>query len=64
MSISKHVDDHMLADRHCFLVFHLNRYGSPPGVAISLLPLWFPARSCDISVTLVVPLGVLCNTGI
>ena len=42
MSISKHVDDHMLADRHCFLVFHLNCYGSPPGVAISLLPLWFP----------------------
>ena len=44
MSISKHVDDHMLADRLCFLVFHLNRYGSPLGVAISLLPLWFPWR--------------------
>ena len=25
-----------------FLLFHLNRYGSPPGVAISLVPLWFP----------------------
>ena len=32
----------MLADRHCFLLFHLNRYGSPPGVVISLVPLWFP----------------------
>ena len=27
----------MLADRHCFLFFHLNRYGSLPGVAISLV---------------------------
>ena len=51
MSISKHVDDHMLADRNCFIVFHLNCYGSPPKVVISLF-------------TLVVPLGVLCNTGI
>ena len=32
----------MLADRHCSLLFYLNRYGSPPGVAISLVPLWLP----------------------
>ena len=33
----------MLVDRRCILLFHLNRCGSPPGGAKSLVPLWFPS---------------------
>ena len=29
-------------NRHCFSLFYLNRYSSPPGGVISLVPLWFP----------------------
>ena len=32
----------MLVDRHCFFLLHLICYGSPPGGAISPVPLWFP----------------------
>ena len=35
-------DIDMLVDRHCFILLHLICYGSPPGGAISLVPLWFP----------------------
>ena len=37
----------MLADWRCFFLFHLIRYGFPPGGAISLVPLWFPWWFCS-----------------
>ena len=37
----------MLADRRCFFLFYSIRYGSPPGGAISLVPLWFPWWFCS-----------------